>query len=146
MLNFSNWHWSVWKIWDHLVEYNENFDINRDDFSLESSISSIENIEEEEMLTARPRASPPSRLAKPQQQGKHPVLDAIWRAKWPIAASSAVASLMVICVLILVALEIAHLAKGTDTNLYGTTSVTGAGFWCGFTLLLAAFFIFMISE
>ena len=98
------------------------------------------------MLTARSQIPPPSRMAKPEQYGKHPTLDAIWRAKWPIAASSTVASLMVICLVVMVALEIAHLAKGTDTSLYGNTSVTGAGFWCGFALLIAAYFMFMISK
>ncbi len=72
--------------------------------------------------------------------------DVAWRLTWPFLVSIILACAMITCVIIIFALEIASLAKGTSTALYGNTSSTGAGFWCGIFFAIAAVLILMISK
>jgi hypothetical protein len=72
--------------------------------------------------------------------------DIVWKLTWPFLVSNILASAMILCILIIGALEIASLAKSTSTQLYGNTSATGAGFWCGFFFIVAAALIIMLSK
>jgi len=72
--------------------------------------------------------------------------DIAWRLTWPFLFSTILACLMILCILLIGALEIASLAKSTSTSLYGNTSSTGAGIWCGFFFSIAAVCILLISK
>jgi hypothetical protein len=74
------------------------------------------------------------------------LLDVAWRITWPFLISNILAIAMIICIILIGSLEIASLAKSTSTALYGNTSSTGAGFWCGFFFIIAAVLIILISK
>jgi hypothetical protein len=78
-------------------------------------------------------------------QARSPI-DIAWKLTWPFFISNILACAMILCILIIGALEIASLAKSTSTLLYGNTSATGAGFWCGFFFIIAAGLIIMLSK
>jgi len=91
------------------------------------------------MLAARP----PQRRPVGGYQARKP-LDVAWRLTWPFLVSTIIACAMIICFIIIGALEIASLAKNSTTY-YGNTSSTGAGFWCGIFFLIAAVIILLIG-
>ena len=72
--------------------------------------------------------------------------DIAWRLTWPFLLSTIIAFLMILCVLLIGALETASLAKSTNKALYGNTSSTGAGYWCGVFFFIAAVFILLIGK
>jgi len=92
-----------------------------------------------------PRYPVPVRGPIGSYQARSP-LDVAWRITWPLLISNILAIAMIICILIIGALEIASLAKSTSTALYGNTASTGAGFWCGFFFIIAAVLIILISK
>ena len=69
-----------------------------------------------------------------------------WKSTWPFLISNILACVMILCILIIGALEIASLAKSTDTLFYGNTSSTGAGFWCGAFFIIGAAVTIMLSK
>jgi ABC-type Fe3+ transport system permease subunit len=73
-------------------------------------------------------------------------LDIAWKVTWPLLVTNIIAGAMVICFIIIAALEVASLAKSTSKSQYGNTSSTGAGFWCGIFFLIAAVLIFLMSK
>ncbi|CAF0788810.1 unnamed protein product [Rotaria sp. Silwood1] len=86
----------------------------------------------------------------PRQQlyGLHqprPSSEAVWQAAWPFIISTILACFMIISVLAIGALETASLAISTDNDLYGNTSSTGAGFWCGVFAFNAALLIIITN-
>ena len=56
---------------------------------------------------------------------------------WPLIFTTILASLIILCVVVIGILEIVSLANSTDTDLFGNTSSTGAGFWCRFIFVIA---------
>ncbi|CAF0843023.1 unnamed protein product [Rotaria sordida] len=68
-----------------------------------------------------------------------------WKSAWPFISSTIVAFLIILCVMIIGALETASLAISTDNDLYGNTSSTGAGYWCGFFVFIAALLIIITN-
>lgn len=93
------------------------------------------------MYAAYPR---PVRRPIGANHGRTP-LDAAWRLTWPFIVSTIIAAVMIIIVIVIFALEIASLAKGTSSA-YGNTASTGAGIWCGIFFLLAAILILLLSK
>jgi hypothetical protein len=72
--------------------------------------------------------------------------DIAWKLTWPFIISNIIAGAMIICFIVIGALEVASLAKSTSTALYGDTSSTGAGIWCGIFFITAAILILLISK
>jgi phage-related protein len=72
--------------------------------------------------------------------------DVAWKLTWPSITTTVLASVMIICTIIIGGLEIASLAISTSSSFYGNTSSTGAGFWCGLFFVIAAVLILMISK
>ena len=88
---------------------------------------------------------PPSRIRRAGfNQGRLPV-DIAWKEAWPFLVSNIIASLMLVCTIIIIALEIASLAISTS-SFYGNTASTGAGIWCGVDFLFAAGALIILSE
>jgi hypothetical protein len=95
------------------------------------------------MLANRPTA----RTRRPI--GPLPVIapaDLVWKSIWPGRLTSIIGCVMFSSVFIICALEISSLVKSTDTTFYGSTSSTGAGFWCGLFIFIAALLIFLMSK
>lgn len=72
--------------------------------------------------------------------------DDIWRALWPYITTNVVAGFLILVLLLIGALETASLAISTEPDVYGYTSSTGSGFWCGFYIFIAAVLIISISK
>ncbi|CAF2967868.1 unnamed protein product [Rotaria sp. Silwood2] len=74
-----------------------------------------------------------------------PSSDAAWKSAWPYIISTILACFIIICILVIGALESASLAISTDQDIYGNTSSTGAGFWCEFFVFIAALLIIITN-
>ncbi|CAF2132559.1 unnamed protein product [Rotaria magnacalcarata] len=74
-----------------------------------------------------------------------PALNDVWRLIWPFTTTTILGICLILCVLVIGALETASLAISTDQIYYGNTSSTGAGFWCEFYVFIAATLILIIN-
>ncbi|CAF1107235.1 unnamed protein product [Adineta steineri] len=91
--------------------------------------------------------------AAPYGQRRRPIgpyrtkspLDIAWRVTWPYFITTILATMMILCTLLIGALEIASLSKSTSTALYGNTSSTGAGIWCSLFFSIACILILLIN-
>ncbi|CAF3287747.1 unnamed protein product [Rotaria socialis] len=90
---------------------------------------------------------PQSRRSYPPSSRSHarPGLNDAWRLIWPFTTTTVLGICLILCVLVIGALETASLAISTDSVYYGTTSSTGAGFWCEFYVFIAATLILIIN-
>ncbi|CAF1018520.1 unnamed protein product [Adineta ricciae] len=86
-----------------------------------------------------PRSRPIGRY-----QHRTPV-DIGWRLRWPFLFSTILGVAMILCILVIGALEVASLAQSTNKDVFGNTSATGAGIWCGVFLSIAAVLILLIN-
>ncbi|UJR16100.1 hypothetical protein I4U23_003012 [Adineta vaga] len=77
-------------------------------------------------------------------QSRSPV-DIAWRLRWPYLISTILAVGMIICILVIGALEVASLAQSTNKDIFGNTSATGAGIWCSVFFSIAAVIILLIN-
>jgi hypothetical protein len=99
------------------------------------------------MYSARPRL--PQRPGLPQRppigfgQQISPI-DLTWKLRWPSIVSIIIGGILIILAVVIIALEIASLAKGTGSGY--KTAATGAGIWCGVFILAAGILILIISK
>lgn len=93
----------------------------------------------------RPAPRPAKRQPIGPYHARSPV-DAVWKSTWPFLATTVLAVVMILCILLIGALETASLAQSTNKEIFGNTSSTGAGFWCGLFFSIAAVLILLISK
>jgi len=99
------------------------------------------------MFGARPRfaGAPPGRINQKFSPG-----ELHWRNRWPFPLTAILGVLIIMLTLVIIALEIASLAKWTDKftlngKKYASTASTGAGIWCGIFALIAGLLMLVIS-
>lgn len=69
----------------------------------------------------------------------------LWRLAWPYVFTIVLASLMLLFILMIFALEIASLATDSSNNLSNTAS-TGAGIWCAIFFILPVICMYLQGK